>query len=175
MLSRETDIRKGIDWPTVLMYLALVVCAGAFGVTGWRAANAVDSVVMLDVNPSLSMDVSAQERVLSVTPFNQDAETILGDMDLTGTDLDVAVNALIGSMVQNGYLDELQNSILVTVENDDASRSAQLQQQISSTISGTFQADHLDGAVLTQSLTADAQLTALAEQYGISDNIVPQE
>ena len=26
MLSRETDIRKGIDWPTVLMYLVLVVC-----------------------------------------------------------------------------------------------------------------------------------------------------
>ena len=74
--------------------LALVICGGAFGISGWRGANAVDSVVMLDVNPSLSMDVSAQERVLSVTPFNQDAETILGDMDLTGTDLDVAVNAL---------------------------------------------------------------------------------
>ena len=95
--------------------LALVICGGAFGITSWRGANTVDSVVMLDVNPSLSMEVSAQERVLSVTPFNQDAETILGDMDLTGTDLDVAVNALIGSMLQNGYLSDLQNAILVSV------------------------------------------------------------
>lgn len=33
-------------------------------------------------------------------------------MDLTGTDLDVAVNALIGSMLQNGYLSDIQNAIL---------------------------------------------------------------
>lgn len=26
MLSRETDIRKGIDWPAVIMYLVLVIC-----------------------------------------------------------------------------------------------------------------------------------------------------
>lgn len=148
--------------------LALVVCAGAFGVTGWRAANAVDSVVMLDVNPSLSMTVSAKERVLSVTALNQDAVTIIGDMDLTGTDLDVAVNALIGSMLQNGYLSELQNAILVSVENQDAARSAQLQQQLTDTINSVFQGGHLEGAVLTQTVTETADLNDLARQYGIS-------
>lgn len=164
-----TPPKRKRRWIPAAMAAALViVCGLSFGAVRWQSDHAVDSIVTLDVNPSVSLDVNAKERVLSVTPLNQDATVILGDMDLTGTDLTVAVNALIGSMVQNGYLDELQNSILVTVENDDASRSAQLQQQISSTISGTFQADHLDGAVLTQSLTADAQLTALAEQYGIS-------
>ena len=48
----------------------VVMCCGAFGISSWRGANAVDSVVMLDVNPSLSMTVSSKERVLSVTPFN---------------------------------------------------------------------------------------------------------
>lgn len=148
--------------------LALVICGGAFGITSWRGANTVDSVVMLDVNPSLSMEVSAQERVLSVTPFNQDAETILGDMDLTGTDLDVAVNALIGSMLQNGYLSDLQNAILVSVENQDAARSAQLQQHLTDTINSVFQGGSLDGAVLSQTVTESADLNALAQQYGIS-------
>ena len=148
--------------------LALVICGGAFGITSWRSTNAVDSVVMLDVNPSLSMEVSAQERVLSVTPFNQDAETILGDMDLTGTDLDVAVNALIGSMLQNGYLSDLQNAILVSVENQDAARSAQLQQHLTDTINSVFQGGSLEGAVLSQTVTESADLNALAQQYGIS-------
>ena len=148
--------------------LALVICGGAFGISGWRGANAVDSVVMLDVNPSLSMDVSAQERVLSVTPFNQDAETILGDMDLTGTDLDVAVNALIGSMLQNGYLSDLQNAILVSVENQDAAKSAQLQQHLTDTINSVFQGGSLEGAVLSQTVTESPDLSALAQQYGIS-------
>ena len=148
--------------------LALVICGGAFGITSWRGANAVDSVVMLDVNPSLSMEVSAQERVLSVTPLNQDAEIILGDMDLTDTDLDVAVNALIGSMLQNGYLSDLQNAILVSVENQDAARSAQLQQHLTDTINSVFQGGSLEGAVLSQTVTESADLNALAQQYGIS-------
>ena len=148
--------------------LALVICGGAFGITSWRGANAVDSVVMLDVNPSLSMDVSAKERVLSVTALNQDAATILGDMDLAGTDLDVAVNALIGSMLQNGYLSDLQNAILVSVENQDAAKSAQLQQHLTDTINSVFQGGSLEGAVLSQAVTESADLTALAQQHGIS-------
>lgn len=123
---------------------------------------------MLDVNPSLSMTVSSKERVLSVTPFNQDAEVILGDMDLTGTDLDVAVNALIGSMLQNGYLSDIQNAILVSVENQDAAKSAQLQQHLTDTINSVFQGGSLEGAVLSQTVTESADLNALAQQYGIS-------
>ena len=148
--------------------LALVICGGVFGVSSWRSANAVDSVVMLDVNPSLSMTVSAKERVLSVTALNQDAVVILGDMDLAGTDLDVAVNALIGSMLQNGYLSDLQNAILVSVENADAARSAQLQQHLTDTINSVFQGGQLEGAVLTQTVTETADLDTLARQYGIS-------
>ena len=161
--------KKKRRWAPLAVAAALVVmCCGAFGISSWRGANAVDSVVMLDVNPSLSMEVSAQERVLSVTPFNQDAEIILGDMDLTDTDLDVAVNALIGSMLQNGYLSDLQNAILVSVENQDAARSAQLQQHLTDTINSVFQGGSLDGAVLSQTVTESADLNALAQQYGIS-------
>ena len=161
--------KKKRRWAPLAVAAALVVmCCGAFGISSWRGANAVDSVVMLDVNPSLSMEVSAQERVLSVTPFNQDAETILGDMDLTGTDLDVAVNALIGSMLQNGYLSDIQNAILVSVENQDAAKSAQLQQHLTDTINSVFQGGSLEGAVLSQTVTESADLNALAQQYGIS-------
>ena len=161
--------KKKRRWAPLAVAAALVVmCCGAFGISSWRGANTVDSVVMLDVNPSLSMEVSAQERVLSVTPFNQDAETILGDMDLTGTDLDVAVNALIGSMLQNGYLSDIQNAILVSVENQDAAKSAQLQQHLTDTINSVFQGGSLEGAVLSQTVTESADLNALAQQYGIS-------
>ena len=89
-------------------------------------------------------------------------------MDLTDTDLDVAVNALIGSMLQNGYLSDLQNAILVSVENQDAARSAQLQQHLTDTINSVFQGGSLEGAVLSQTVTESADLNALAQQYGIS-------
>ena len=90
-------------------------------------------------------------------------------MDLTGTDLDVAVNALIGSMLQNGYLSDIQNAILVSVENQDAAKSAQLQQHLTDTINSVFQGGSLEGAVLSQTVTESADLNALAQQYGISE------
>ena len=92
---------------------------------------------------------------------------MLGGMDLTDVSLEVAINALIGSMLQNGYLDELQNSILVSVENDDANRSEQLRAKVASAINSCMSGDQLEGAVLSQTVSgSDDALKAQAEQYG---------
>lgn len=155
-------------WASLAIAAVLaVMCCGA-GVLRWMNLNAVDSIITLDVNPSLSMEVSAREKVLDVTALNDDAVTILDGMDLRGTDLDVAVNAIIGSMLRTGYLSDIQNAILVSVENQDTARSAQLQQQITDAISAVFQSSPLEPAVLSQTVTEDADLSALAQQYGIS-------
>ena len=76
-------------------------------------------MIGIDVNPSIELSVNRNEKVLQANPLNEDAETILDDMNLKNVDLDIAVNALIGSMVRNGYLDELDNAILVTVSNEN--------------------------------------------------------
>lgn len=127
------------------------------------------SVVMLDVNPSLSMNVDENEKVLSVEALNDDAKEILGSMDLKGTSLETAVNAIIGSMLQKGYLSDIQNSILVSVENKDANRSAQLQEQVLQIISQAVSNSSMDAAVLSQTISDDnADLAELAEKYNIS-------
>lgn len=127
------------------------------------------SVVMLDVNPSLSMNVDEDEKVLSVEALNDDAKEILGSMDLKGTSLETAVNAMIGSMLQKGYLSDIQNSILVSVENKDANRSAQLQEQVLQIISQAVANSSMDAAVLSQTISDDnADLAGLAEKYNIS-------
>ena len=55
----------------------------------------------IDVNPSIELEVNRQEKVLRATPLNDDAQTILDGMKLEGVNLKTAVNAVIGSMVQN--------------------------------------------------------------------------
>ena len=95
-----------------------------------RLNNAVTSIVCLDVNPSIQLTVNRNERVLSATPANADAQVILDGMDLTGAKVDAAMNAIVGSLLTNGYVDQLANSILITVEDDDAQRGAQLQQEL---------------------------------------------
>ncbi len=89
--------------------------------------------------------------------------------DLKGVSLDVAVNAIIGAMLQAGYLDEARNSILVSVESGDAARGAALEQEVSAAIAAATQTDSLSAAVLSQTISAtDETLTSLAAEYDIS-------
>ena len=113
--------------------LALVVVGGGAGVQYYQA-NAVASVISLDVNPSVELDVNRQEKVVSAVPLNADANEILDGMDLKGADLNVAVNAIMGSLLKHGYVDELANSILISVEDDDAARGAALEQKLTAEI-----------------------------------------
>ena len=147
--------------------LVLAIGGGTLGVR-YQQTNAVASVVSLDVNPSVRLEVNRAEKVLSATPLNDDAGQILDGMDLTGTDLDVAVNAIIGSLLKHGYVDELANSVLVSVEDDDLTRGAALEEKLTGEISQVLESASVNGAILSQTFTGDEALQQKAEEYGIS-------
>ena len=89
-------------------------------------------------------------------------------MDFKGSDLDVAVNALIGSMLRNGYITELSNSILVTVNNDDMEKGIALQEKLAQEINALLQTDTFSGAVLSQTVVENTELKNLSDTYGIT-------
>ena len=146
--------------------LALVVAAGG---GGWYLQNnTVASVVSLDVNPSVTLNVNAKETVLSAVPVNEDGGDILAGMDLTGVQLDVAMNAIVGALLTNGYVDELANSILITVEDDDAGRGARLQQELTDQADAILANTSVNGAILSQ--TIQNSLHTFEELVGLSIN-----
>ena len=146
--------------------LALVVAAGG---GGWYLQNnTVASVVSLDVNPSVTLNVNAKETVLSAVPVNEDGGDILAGMDLTGVQLDVAMNAIVGALLTQGYVDELANSILITVEDDDAGRGARLQQELTDQADAILANTSVNGAILSQTIQNSQQLQELSDTYGIT-------
>ena len=155
-------------WAPLAVAAALAVVCCAFGLTSWRGANAVASVVSLDVNPSIQLKVNQNEKVLSADALNQDAEVILDGMDLKGTQLKVAVNAIVGSLLQNGYLDRLSSAILISVEDDDALRAARLESDLTAEVGTALQNASAGAAILSQTLTTDTDLNTLAKNSGIS-------
>lgn len=146
---------------------ALVLAVGGFA--GYQYQFAVDTAVSIDVNPSIELEVNRQEKVLRATPLNDDAQTILDGMELEGVNLKTAVNAVIGSMVQNGYLTDEINSILLSVDNDDEAKRVALQEELTQGVNESLQQLSVNGTVFAQSLNSSAELKALAEQYGISE------
>ena len=88
-------------------------------------------------------------------------------MDLAGSDINVAINALIGSMVKNGYIDELANSILISVDNPNSAESEALRQKIVDELNAFINSGN-NISVVSQSITSSSDKEALANSYGIS-------
>ena len=157
---------------TSLIAACLAVMLLSGGGLFYQRANAVASVVSLDVNPSIELKVNRSEKVLVCTPLNEDAKAILADMgngaDLKGAKLDVAVNAIVGSLVRNGYLNSISSAIMISVEDKDTARAEKLQRELTSTVDGVLQTSESRASVLTQTLTQDAGLTQQARENSIS-------
>lgn len=167
--GRVTPMKKKNYLKSIIAAAAAVmfVLAGIIGVGTYQKANRVVSTVALDVNPGIEITVNAKEKVLDVKAMNEDAVKVIGDMDFKGSDLDVAVNALIGSMLRCGYLSEITNSILVSVDSSDAAQGEELQKRIAAEIEAILNQNG-GGSVLSQTVSHDAELEKLASEYGIT-------
>lgn len=137
-----------------------------------QQANAVATVVSLDVNPSIELKVNSSEKVLACTPLNDDAKAILAEMgegaDLKGAKLEVAVNAIVGSLVRNGYLDSISSAIMISVEDKNTERAEKLRSELASVVDVTLQTEAAKAAVLTQTLPQDKKLEQQARENNIS-------
>ena len=169
---KMTKTNNNRRWAVRLAGLAACLCllvGGGFGLLSYRANNSVDAIVSLDVNPGVEIRVNKKERVLEVKPLNEDGRVIVGDMDFSGSDLKVAVNALVGSMLKNGYLNELTNSILISVNNSDSTRGAQLRDRLTTEVNYLLRTEAFSPAVLSQTVSRSDELRRLAGEYGISE------
>ncbi|MDO5407530.1 MAG: hypothetical protein Q4F28_09400 [Eubacteriales bacterium] len=128
----------------------------------------VDSVIGIDVNPSVELSINRKHRVLGTRALNTDAVEIMTDMDLKGVELNVAVNAVIGSMVTHGYLDELDNAILVTVSNDSVAKATELRTSVVDDIERTLKENQVEAVVYDQQVVEKDEMKELADRYGIS-------
>ena len=167
MTTKKTTKRK---WTSLIAACLAVMLLG--GGLFYQQVNAVASVVSLDVNPSIELKVNRSEKVLVCTPLNEDAKAILADMgsgaDLKGAKLDVAVNAIVGSLVRNGYLSSISSAIMISVEDKDTARAEKLRRELTSAVDGVLQTSESRASVLTQTLTQDAGLEQRARENNIS-------
>ena len=157
--------KKGL-WITLSACVAVCVCL-FIGLGYFNNNMKVASTIGIDVNPSITVTVNKKEKVLDVTANNDDARIILEGMDLAGSDINVAINALIGSMVKNGYIDELANSILISVDNPNSAESEALRQKIVDELNAFINSGN-NISVVSQSITSSSDKEALANSYGIS-------
>ena len=163
--------RKLRPWLAAACAALVLLGAGGGGLI-YQQTYAVASVVSLDVNPSIELKVNRAERVISCTALNTEAAAVLFDMDggadLKGTKLDVAVNAIVGALVREGYLDSVSSAILISVEDSDQARAQRLQAELVASVDGVLRTQAPNTSVLSQTLTTDAGENYVNYDSGIS-------
>ncbi len=133
-----------------------------------NTSGRVTSIVAFDVNPSIEVEINKDEEVVNVNALNADGEKVIGNMKLKKLDIETAVNAIIGSMLKNGYLSTDRNSILVSVNSADKDEAAKLQKIISDDIQKILGGKDINASVISQSYNTDKEIEKMAEENNIS-------
>ena len=164
-MTTTKAIKKPLVWACAAAIAALLLAAGVWGGIYYANNVQVDSIISIDVNPSLEITTNKQDVVLEVKAVNTDAKAVLDGMELRGTNLQTAVNAIIGSMLKQGYLtDGGENEILVTVQNGNPDKVQELQNMIDTSL----QKSSINAPVTNGTVEDNAEAQALADRYQIS-------
>ena len=158
--------RKRNSW---ILRMAAVCCMLLLTLAGgwfWQTRLPY-SLVDLDVNPSIQLTASRSDRILKAEAFNSQAQEVLGEMDLRGVPLDVGVNAIIGSMVTQGYLNEQHSTVLVTVQSSNQQKAVEMTASLAGEISQQLTTAGLTPKVLSHASPLEEKSQG-AESQGIS-------
>ena len=156
--------------PIVALAASFALIFGAvFGVMVYNNSNAVDSVVSIDVNPSVELKLNKKEKVVSLNAVNDDGMQILKDTDVVGMTAEVAVETLLSEMTDKGYIDADKNSVLISVQNKNKESADKLSEKLLNSAYKSMGKKNGKGAVIAQTLTENEDSARrIADEYGLS-------
>ena len=141
---------------------------GVVGVPYYGNNYVPDSHVDIDVNPGVEIVTNKKNKVLEVQSTNQDGAAVIDGMNLKNTELKVAVNALIGSMVQKGYIQNDNTGILVTVRNDNEDKANKVKAEVLNDINTALSTNSVQATVINQTVKTTVDAKKFAAENNIS-------
>ena len=165
--SKSTSLGLKTVMQLAAACVALVLIVG--GIFYYRGNLMVDSLVDLDVNPGIELLTNQKNRVLEAYATNGDGDKVLSGMDLHNVDLQVALNAIVGSMVQQGYMTKDTKGVLVTVQNKDQKKADNLRKLVVKEMEIALSTEDMNAAVFHQVISSqNNNASAFARKNNIS-------
>ena len=146
----------------------VLFAVGVVGVPYYGNNYVPDSHVDIDVNPGVEIVTNKKNKVLEVQSTNQDGAAVIDGMNLKNTELKVAVNALIGSMVQKGYIQNDNTGILVTVRNDNEDKANKVKAEVLNDINIALSTNSVQATVINQTVKSTVDAKKFAAENNIS-------
>ena len=154
----------------MLAGLGVHVDSGQLSLTGVNAGipMAHNSILMIDVNPGIRLEVNDRGVVLSAEATNEDAAALMDELQLKNMNYTEAVKKTVYVMQKHEYLSDLKNSMLISVFNKDAECAEAVRSAVIETIQVLDANTDYDLSILSQILTDIAPYAEIAESHGMS-------
>ena len=147
-------------------------CICIFAAGGWYhyAYIQIASQVEIDVNPSLKFSLNRKERVVQVQALNEDGERLAGGASLKGKTVQAAVNQVVDSLVEQGYLkkDGKEHAVLVSVSGKSPALAEQVKAAVTVDMEAALTQREVKAVVYDQVIQVTEELEELAEAYQVS-------
>lgn len=184
--ARAKRTKRLVRFAAAAAAMLAIVLVGSFGTQKLPADNGdgtasgvpgsaapapltVESVVYMDVNPSVKLGVSETNIVVTADALNEDAEGVMASLELEGKPLDEAAQELVGALAEGDYLTSAQNSVLISVDGSTPERSEGLEASLTASVSSAMGELGLTAAVLTQDVSGSETAQELSSELGVSE------
>lgn len=170
VVDMPVNKRKGklINLISTIAAAFVLISITAYAITNYdRIDKNVASNIYIEVNPQIELSLNAYNKVLNATAKNAEGKKVLGTMEFEGSQLEVALNAILGSMLKNGYLTAESNTVLISVENEDRLKTEQIQKDLLKTVSQPINNDFKVAAIV-QKAKYDDELKNTADSLHIT-------
>ncbi len=142
--------------------------AAIFAIIGCTEVSANDTYVTLDINPSIELIVNRRDKVIYANALNEDGEVLLAELDLIGMDVEDAIDLIIETATNLGYIDPdaEETYVSVTAISKDSAFGDQVRDRIKEHINNAFAKRYMMGKAQDKAFTPE--FVAEAESYGVT-------
>lgn len=168
-ITRQKE-KKSMVYTGKLMPVAAFCLLFLIFISGWIYNYRVtDSVITLDVNPSIEIRTNRMNQILSIRALNEDAKEVLKDYHYNGRDMGDSVSALIESLMEHQYFKEDTNAMLLTVMNKNNRKADAVMNDMDQAIRKSLKSRRIAPTIMKQVISKEQDRSQLAEQYHISE------
>lgn len=140
---------------------------------------------ILDINPSIKINVNNRGRVISLEGLNEDGNNVLKDFNLKGKDFDDVIKNLVDDLILNGYLESEIDSAIIISQNGEGNYQLE---EIKEKIDNHLTQRSLNNKILTKPLEKEydddlledlqmsgARIEIIEEIRKVDDTFTPEE
>ena len=126
--------------------------------------NDIVSILTIDVNPSIEINLNKDNIVVSVVALNDDAKVVVNNSNYEKENLENVLSMLVDSLKQNNYLSDENNLILINVDSKDE----KLLELVKNTTNESLEKNKVNGEIVIQQVEETSKLKELAEKNNIT-------